>query len=312
MRCYFSLLIFLFFVKSASAQVSVKATVDSTQMLIGDHIRLHVEVSQPQGVQVQPLNPVVPEGSAIEFLGQGKWDTLQPGGTQIRLRKDLVFTAWDSGYQRVPPIPIVSLQGGRLDTVFTNDIPIQVKMPQADTTLADIKPIIEEPANWQDYLPHIAAIGVLLAVILWILLLRKQKARQILPPPPLVVLPPHEIALQKLEVLKKQKRWQQGLVKEYHSELTYIVREYLENRFGIRALEQTTDEILGQLRKSDFDRLLSDKLMSLLQTADLVKFAKAEPPSDFHDRAMMYVEEFIFETKPVIIPTGETETKDVH
>ena len=311
MHRFFSFITFIFLVKIATAQVSAKATVDSTHMLIGDQMRLHLEVSQSQGVQVQPLNPVVQEGSAIEFLAQSKWDTLQAGST-LRLRKDLLFTSWDSGYQRVPPIPVVYLQGSRRDTFFTNDIPIEVKMPQTDTTLADIKPIIEEPAKWQDYLLYITGVGVLLLAIILVLLLRKKKVRQSLPPPPPIILPPHEIALQKLEALKKQKLWQQGQVKEYHSELTYIVREYLENRFDIQALEQTTDEILEQLRKSDFDRALSEKLTSLLQTADLVKFAKAQPPTDFHDRAMMYVEEFILETKPVVLPADETETNDVH
>lgn len=311
MRYFFSLFTFLLLVKIATAQVSAKATVDSTNMLLGDQMRLHLDVSQEQGVQLLPINPPVPKDSTIEFLAQSRWDTLQTGGT-LRLRKDFIFMVWDSGYLRVPPIPVVYLQNGRQDTFFTNDIPIEVKMPTADTTLADIKPIIEEPANWQDYLWYIIGIGVLLLAIVLVLVLRKRKVRQNLPPPPPIILPPHEIALQKLEELKKQKLWQQGQVKEYHSELTYIVREYLENRFGILALEQTTDEILEQLRKSDFDRALSEKLTNLLQTADLVKFAKALPPADFHDQAMAYVEEFILETKPVATPAEETETKDVH
>ncbi len=311
MRHFFSLITFIFLVKIAAAQVSAKAFVDSTHMLIGDQLRLHLEVRQEPGVQLLPLNPATPEGSPIEFLAQSKWDTLQAEG-MLRLRKDLLFTAWDSGYQRVQHIHEVYMQGFRQDTFFTNDIPIEVKIPQTDTTLADIKPIIGEPANWQDYLLYIIGVGVLILAIVLVLLLRKKKVRQGLPPPPPVILPPHEIALQKLAALKKQKLWQQGQVKEYHSELTYIVREYLENRFGILALEQTTDEILEQLRKSDFDRTLSEKLTSLLQTADLVKFAKAQPPDDFHDRAMMYVEEFIVETKPVVIPAAVTESKDVH
>lgn len=311
MHRIFSLLVFVFFAKIAVAQVVAKATVDSTHMLIGDQVRLHIEVGQPVGAVVQPLNPALPEGSAIEFLGQSNWDTLQKNGATLRLRKDLVFTAWDSGFQRVPAIPVVYLQGGKQDTVFTLDIPVEVRLPQADTTLADIKPIIEEPAKWQDYLPYLLGIGALLLAIVLVLVLRKRKTKQNLPPPPPVILPPHEIALQKLADLKKQRRWQQGQVKEYHSELTYILREYLESRYGIQALEQTTSEILEQLREADFDKSHSVNLASLLQTADLVKFAKAQPPVEFHEQAMLDAEIFIRATKYIPQETTTTDMKDV-
>ncbi len=280
-----------------------RASVDSTHLLIGDQIRLHVEVGQPIGAVVQALIPIVPEESAIEFLGQSRWDTLQNDGSILRLRKDLLLTAWDSGFQRIPPVPVTFQLSGRQDTIFTMDIPIKVIFPQIDTTLADIKPIIGEPARWQDYLPYfLGAIAVALMVAL-VLFLRKQKARKSLPPPPPVILPPHEIGLKKLAALKEQKSWQRGQIKEYHSELTYILREYLEGRFGIQALEQTTDEILAQLKKTDLSPTMSKKLEEIFFTADLVKFAKAQPPADFHRQAMQDAERFILETKPSPPPT---------
>lgn len=311
MRHLFSFFVFLFLVKIAAAQVVAKATVDSTHMLIGDQMRLHIEVGQPVGAIIQPLNPGIAKDSTIEFLGQSKWDTVQLNNSNLRLRTDLVFTAWDSGYQRVPAIPVVYLLNGKQDTVFTRDIPIQVIIPKVDTTLADIKPIIGEPAKWQDYLPYLLGIAALLLVVALVFLLRKKKTKETLPPAPAIVLQPHDLALQKLADLKKQKLWQQGQVKEYHSELTYILREYLENRYSIQALEQTTDEILTQLKKLDFGSSLAQKLDNLLQTADLVKFAKAQPPVDFHDQAMTYIEGFIQETKPVIMMPDTIEIKDV-
>ncbi len=311
MRHIFSLLVFIFFSKMALAQVLAKASLDSMHIFIGDQTSLHVEIGQPAGGVVQLLLPVVPKESAIEFLKQSKWDTLQKSSTTLRLRKDFVFTAWDSGFQRVPAIPVVYLKDGRQDTVFTNDLPIEVKIPQVDTALADIKPILHEPAKWQDYLPYLLGIGALLLVIAMLLAMRRRKAIQVESPPPQLALPPHELALQKLAVLKKQKHWQQGQVKEYHSELTFILREYLENRYGIQALEQTTDEILAQLKNLNFSSSLSGKLDQLLQTADLVKFAKAQPPADFHDQAMTYVEEFIGETKLISPVTTTTQNQDV-
>ncbi|MBI5916109.1 MAG: hypothetical protein HY842_12100 [Bacteroidetes bacterium] len=313
MNRFFSFFALLFLVKTAAAQVSAKATMDSTHMLIGDQMRLRIEVSAAKDAVIQPLSAGMSADSTIEFLAESKWDTLQKSGDNLRLRKDLVFTAWDSGYLRVPAIPLVFSQDGNRDTTFTRDIPIRVDLPVADTTLADIKPIIGEPATWQDFIGYIVAVAALALVIVLVVLLRKRKAQPVRPAQkPAVPLPPHEVALQKLATLKQQQLWQNGQVKEYHSELTYIVREYLENRYGILALEQTTDEILTQLRQQGFGASLSEKLADLLETADLVKFAKAQPTAEFHERAMDIAQAFILETKPAPALAGTTETKDVH
>ena len=127
---------------------------------------------------------------------------------------------------------------------------------------------------------------------------------------PIISHPSHELALQQLEELEQQQMWQNGEVKGYHTALTYIVREYLENRYGIQALEQTTDEILAQLRVRDFDLALSQKLGDVLQTADLVKFAKAQPTAEFHAQAMTYARSFILETKPAPLVASATPSKD--
>ena len=89
--------------------------------------------------------------------------------------------------------------------------------------------------------------------------------------------------------------------------MTYIVREYLEGRYGIQALEQTTDEILGQMKGIQLSAELVPKMTRLLQTADLVKFAKAEPPADYHDNAHALGEEFVRATKQSVLPKTEHE-----
>jgi len=104
-------------------------------------------------------------------------------------------------------------------------------------------------------------------------------------------------ALEKLRKLKEKELWQNGQQKEYHSELTYTVREYLENRYGISALESSTHEILGDLKKADFDDGFKDNLTEMLSIADLVKFAKAESTGDINTRIINQAEEFIQATK---------------
>ncbi len=153
--------------------------------------------------------------------------------------------------------------------------------------------------------------AALLLLIVLVLVLRKRKNAVTLAPVPVVPLSPHEWALRQLEVLQKQQMWQNGQVKGYHSALTHVVREYLEKRYGISALEQTTDEILAQLRRHGFDASLAQKLADVLQTADLVKFAKAQPTAEFHEQAMAYARSFILETMPAAPVAGATPTNDV-
>jgi len=111
--------------------------------------------------------------------------------------------------------------------------------------------------------------------------------------------PAHEIAQEKLDTLKEKALWQQGQIKEYQSELTHIIREYLENRFEIRALESTTDEIARDLKDKGLDDGDKKKLSDILQIADLVKFAKAKPDVNIHDEFFNDAVDFVLRTKEI-------------
>ena len=143
-----------------------------------------------------------------------------------------MITAWDSGYYQVPPIPVTYTYQGKTDTLYTLAIPLEVRIIQTDSSsITPIKPIIEEPTKLIDYWPFFAGLGglSLIGLLVYLLLKRRKKPVEI-PQEPEVVRPPHEIALEKLHTLEAGGLWQKGQVKEYHSELTYIVREYLENK----------------------------------------------------------------------------------
>lgn len=306
MRLLLTAFAFLFFLTSSTAQYSAKATMDSTHLMIGDQLKMHLEVVHPPGTQLLPMVFKKKEGDVVEFLGQTKWDTVSQSGN-IRLRKDLLLTAWDSGYHDVPSLPVIFLANAKNDTIYTQNIPLEVEVPPTDSVLADIKPIIEEPIVWQDYIPEITLVGLLLLVALMWYIANRIKTKKELPSPPPIIVPPHEIAFGKLKVLKEQKLWQKGQVKEFHSQLTYIIREYLEKRYAVQALEQTTDEILGQMKGINLGGDLTKKMTRLLQTADLVKFAKAEPPADYHDNALALGEEFVRATKLEVLTSEDVK-----
>ena len=278
---------------------------------IGDQIKLHIIVNQPQdrvfieSVDLSPLEKI----EELEVLNVSPWDTTK-AASELILQKSILFTSFDSGYYFIPPIPVNYKEFGLKRVGQTDQLAIAVNtIPPADSIqLVPIKPIIEEPLKLEDF---IFIIGAILLFALIVVLLRyfwKRKQKEPAPPTPEIVLPAHEIALTALTQLKDKRLWQQGKVKAYQSELTHIVREYLENRYGIAALESTTDEIVRQLQKVDFDGDWQSKVQEMLQMADLVKFAKAEPPADFHARMMQYAEQFVIKTKKS--PLKETTTQE--
>ncbi len=288
-------------------RVSVSANVDSTNMVIGDKFQLHLVTTYPQNAALESIDlSALKEVENLDIEAETKWDTAKVG-QEILLKKDLTLQVWDSGYYWIPEIPFVLKQNGQSNVYKTNRIPINVAsvILQDSIQLADIKDIIREQANWEDYLFLIVAFLMIcfagLAYYLW----QRREAQKAAPPIPEIKLPAHEIALTALNTLRGEKLWQQGDIKTYQSRLTYTIREYLENRYEIPALESTTDEILRSLKKVDFDSSWKDKLQNILQVADLVKFAKAEPPADFHDRVWQEAEDFVVATKVKPIITAE-------
>ena len=174
--------------------------------------------------------------------------------------------------------------------------------------MTGIKDIRREPATWVDYLPWALAIAGLILLILlvsWLMGRAQQKKRQAALSRS-VGLPPHELASKKLDVLAQKQLWDKGLMKEYCAELTFILREYLEKRYPVPALESTSEEILDHLMRTDFPEGLRPALHELLTKADLVKFAKATPPESFHKESMAFARKIIAETKPVPIPDPQS------
>ncbi len=216
------------------------------------------------------------------------------------------FIIWDMGVFQIPH-PIIYTNTGEKVEIFNGQMPtILVNAPMEsaplDTTqiIHDIAPIQLEAKTWQDHLYWIIPVVFLLLVLLAVLygMRRKLKESQYQAAElPEEIIPSHITALQKLKALRSSEIWKTGDIKEFQSSLTYIVREYLENRYDIQALESTTGEILEDLRKISFDKDYVPTLKNILQIADLVKFAKADPPDQIHEEFLNTAEDFVNNTK---------------
>jgi hypothetical protein len=176
-----------------------------------------------------------------------------------------------------------------------------VNVPVVDTAQA-IKPIagpISEPYTFKELLPWILlGIGVIALVVLLIFYLKRRKKKQ-----PLFerkarpAQPPHIVAINKLEELRLEKVWQRGKLKQYHSQITDIMREYMDNRFHFDAPEMTSDEILSTLKKFKVNDEAYGKLSGVLFLSDMVKFAKSQPTALENDLSISHCVDFVNETK---------------
>lgn len=289
-------------VGSAYAQPTVLAELDTTRILIGDHVRLSLFINYTPDVAIQQvdLSVLAPEDD-LELLKVGGVDTIK-GTNETILEQELIVTAFDSGYYWIPKIPVRYEKQGIQSTVYTNELPLTVMtipINNDSTNLAPIKNIIKEPLRLEDGLPYIVGLILLILVALLVWYYFRKPKEEVEQLQPAVVKPAHEIALEQLANLKAAQLWQQGAVKKYHTDLTYILREYLEKRFHISARESTSDQILRQLKQIGIVQEWQKRLGKLLQAADLVKFAKAKPPASLHEEVMDQVEQFIHATKKV-------------
>jgi len=186
-------------------------------------------------------------------------------------------------------------------------------MNATDTlTLAPIKDIIKEPATLSDYWGYLAALLLFLALGAYWYYRKKYKKQEhvINEPEPEIILPAHILALEALKKLELQQLWQQGLIKEYQTELTSIIRNYLENRYGIHAQKMTTEEIISALRPTSLSENHKTELREILNVADLVKFAKALPDTNIHDLFMNRARIFVENTQSTFSETPEKLKKE--
>lgn len=219
---------------------------------------------------------------------------------------------WQPGGFAIPGISVQTASNNKVNIGEPGLLivtPPEAFAPQDSTQfLADIKTIVEEPIQLEDFAIFFYAVLALLLVFLAIYVFKKFNKKDEIEEEaiPEIIRPAHEIAEEKLDGLKSQKLWQQGLIKEYQSKLTFIIREYLENRYDVRALESTTHEILADLKKHDFDSSLNANLSEILTMADLVKFAKAKPGESIHESFMIKAYELVNETKEnTVLPEDE-------
>ncbi|MFN0013064.1 MAG: hypothetical protein ACKVU2_00830 [Saprospiraceae bacterium] len=268
------------------AQAKATAVFDPARVSMGDTFTLRVLVAgtrtAPKRVSLTAWQRQIPTEN---ILSQSAW---QRSGEHWVQRFTLI--ALDSTTQMLPRLTVYLHLG---DTVQTNPVQLTVTASTNSSDvqdLDDIRDIHREPVLWYDYWPWVAGMLVVL-LVLKRLFRRRPKPRYMQPEQPIAQpgLPPpsaREVALEKLAKLEKEKPWLDGHLLAYYAALSMIVREYIEHRHGVPAMESTTREIADLLKNSDFPSEQRPALDFLLQQTDLVKFAEMVPSSDYHLQAL--------------------------
>lgn len=285
-----------------SAQTfQAKAVLDSNRILIGDQIHVDFTVTVPQNAAfiVPSVTQEALSGSGIDLVGSSAVDTTI-NGQNVSYHQQWTITAFDSGAYVFPSIPVLSPDSQLL--AQSQALPFFVNTVAVDTTAAirDIKGIAKVPLTFKEVLPYLLiglAAAAVIALLVWFILKHESKSKpkkKVVKAKPKVK--PHITALKELEKLKVKKLWQNGQVKQYYSELTDILRTYIDGRYDINAMEMISSDILKELEGKDLPQQLRKELEQTLGIADLVKFAKMEPLPDDHDRCFKQAVNFVQET----------------
>ncbi len=280
--------------------IQVESAVDTSNITIGDRIHYSIIIDHIEGLRVEKPGAGINLGQ-FEIKDYKIHDPQHENGRVIQ-KFEYTISVFDTGSFTIPSFPVAYFPNDSTDYRIIEASPIRIYVRSVITDdkreLRDIKPPLSIPFDYAWWL-SLAAIVLLLGAGAWFgykcYQKRKEAGYLFRPPPP--PRPAHEIALESLKALLERKLPEQGAIKEYYSEISGILRRYLEGRFFVQALEETSNEILAEMKQQEVDEENFKRLESVLKLADLVKFAKFIPGATEHTAIAGDTERFIEETK---------------
>ena len=298
---------------SAVAQVvTVRGSFGADSVMIGEQIKYRIAVESDDDVDVSL--PVYSDtlSKEIEILQASDIDTTYREGRRV-ISQEYLVTSFDPGWNTVPPQPVAFQTKGLSDTVYTTTLLLTVLSPDVDPAqpIKPIKPPVNTPLSLAEILPWFlygyAAVLVIAALVLLLwYYFRKKKDPEAFTVQPAE--PAHLVAFRDLQDFEGAELPEKGMVKEYYTRLTEIIRIYITRQFGIHAMERTTLEILEAFdARTNLDRELLPLLEKLLMLADLVKFAKEDPDQEENERHLRNAVSFVESTYRMFLPEEENE-----
>jgi hypothetical protein len=306
MKSRILLFVFLFLMlgfaqTEVNAQASIETKTDAQQIVLGDQVRFFITASLDTNNGQLKWASFPDTFNSLELIEKGKIDTSWQGSV-VQYKQRLLLTGFDSGDFLIPRFSFLVLKKAAIiDTLFSDSFRIKVNTISVDTSkpFKEIKNIALVKFSWVDYIPSIIGSLIGIGLLVWIILYflkRKKQAQKEKVPEKLETF--QELTLRKLRELDEKELWQKDKVKDYYTELSEIIRHYIEVRFKTPAMELTTDELLQKAKKHREMAPFRTSLKPLLEAADLAKFAKAAPLPEEHIEAMKLANTFVVVSKP--------------
>lgn len=294
------------------SQVIFEARLDTLVMLIGEQRELTLDLTcdAKQNVKMPDLRPQQPLHEVVEIVDLlGTDTTFLDEGKRKQILQRYTITGWDSAFVLLPPFE-VQVDGKPYQS---KQLALKVLMMPVDTVHLDRfyppKDVQSNPFSWDDWKPVIWFVvinQVLALLLLWLyghwrenkpliqIIRRKRK------------LPAHQVAMSEIERIKGERKWAEEDSKEYYTQLTDTLRNYIRERYGFNAMEMTSTEIIDRLLQEQDETALAE-LRHLFQTADLVKFAKWTTMINENDANLVSAIDFINQTKQEVDPNAPEE-----
>ncbi len=296
--------------------IVVSASIDSTTLKVGDQTAMHFEVTQDAGDHISfPVygNQLIDGIEIVKHLPQ---DTTRLKDGRLTIRQDLILTCFQDSLFYIEPQRFISGE----DTFTTSALSLNVVQPfiidTTDVQIFDVKDIVKAPIWWWGIIRWILlGLGIIAVGIGAYFLVRylkqRRKAETEQPVDPELLRPAHEVALEKLDKIREEKLYVKGLDKQYQTELTDVVREYLARRFDVSSQEMTSDEILAEMKPLlQEQKELYTLLDRMLRLADLVKFAKHRPTPDENEASLRSAYRIVQETIPAPPQDADADADD--
>lgn len=305
---------------SASVPPEVRARITADTVLIGDRfsIEIAIEKDMMQVIGFPDVAQSLAKGG-MEVLYESPLDTVRTEGRQQTLTKTYELTSFTAGSFDLGRFPILYGDKNVTDTLYSAEpLHIVVNTFPVDTdnsTIYDIKAPEETPLLVEEFSGYVmwTFMGALLVAAVALLVRRwiSSRGRSVREDgTPMPYIPPHVRAIEDLETLHNQKLWQSGRTKAYYTGLTDIVRTYINGRYGVNAMEMTSDEIMRAVAPMPLNEKDRRGLRDILKTADLVKFAKHTPDADENESLYYAAYYFVEDTKELPQEDAEETEED--
>jgi len=312
-KLLFGLILIILSVNNPAQTISVGAFTDTTNYLVGDFINYEIEVVTRKNVVV--ISPSLPDTlNQLELISREEPVTTEDEKSRTTIYK-FILAGYDSVQAVIPPIAVKyrAADDTSFRKIISDSVVVNIHTVPVSTAeeIKDVKSPLTIPYDWRLLLLWIG-----IAIIILILgnyLYKKYKRSKADQPveKKIITVPSHITAMNELEKLEKEQLWQKGFIKDYHSRITEIIRNYFEERFDLPAMELTTTETIQHLKSIKETENILNITNDFLSNADLVKFAKFQPLESVNETMMKQAKEIVQLTIPQKKLVAEEELANV-